>query len=106
MGDGFAVDAEQIRTHAHHVEALKARFEAVKAASTHIAQDDAAYGLLCGWISGILESKHGRQDELIAYVEENLSLAVAGLRRTAEGYDAVDDAAAILISRVESQLDR
>ncbi|MEH0985720.1 hypothetical protein [Micromonospora sp. CPCC 205556] len=105
MGDGFAVDAEQIRTHAHHIEALKARFGVVKAASAQVRQDDAEYGLLCGWISGVLESKHVRQDELIAYVEENLQLAVEGLRRTAESYNSVDDDAATLISRAGSRLD-
>ncbi|MEV4489597.1 hypothetical protein AB0K04_05700 [Micromonospora coxensis] len=104
MGDGFAADAEGIRTHAHQVEALTARFDAVKAASAHITGDDAAYGLLCGWISGVLEGRHARQDELIAAVEENLSLAVSGLRRTADSYDSADSDNATLISRVGRQL--
>src|SRR6266496_3382923 len=39
MGD-YNVNTAQLRTHAANVEAIKARFEAVKAASTHIAQDD------------------------------------------------------------------
>ncbi|MFF4875116.1 MULTISPECIES: type VII secretion target [unclassified Micromonospora] len=104
MDDGFAVEAEEIRTHAHNIEALAERFAAVKAASAHITQDDSAYGLLCGWISGVLEGKHTRQDELFADVEENLRLAAAGLRQTADGYDAVDDDNATLINGVGSQL--
>jgi hypothetical protein len=90
MGDGFEVDAEQIRAHARNVETLSSRFDAVKAASAHIVQDDSAYGLLCSWIPAILEGRHQRQDELIAYVEENLSLVVQGLRKTADNYDSAD----------------
>jgi hypothetical protein len=83
---GYDVDIEQIRTHAGNVDAIRARFEAVKAASAHITQDGEAYGLLCQWISGLMEGRHARQDELIAYVEENLSLAVESLRATADEY--------------------
>ncbi|WP_030487131.1 type VII secretion target [Micromonospora chokoriensis] len=104
MDDGFAVDAEEIRAHARNVEALAQRFTAVKAASAHIAGDDSAYGLLCGWIAAVLEGKHARQDELFAKVEENLTLAAAGLRQTADGYDAVDGDNASLMNSVGSQL--
>ncbi|WP_410813795.1 type VII secretion target [Micromonospora sp. 067-2] len=106
MDDGFAVEAEEIRTHARNVDALAERFAAVKAASAHIAQDDAAYGLLCGWISAVLEGKHTRQDELFAEVEENLRLAATGLRQTADSYDAVDEDNATLVNGVGSQLSR
>lgn len=94
---GYDVDIEQIRTHAGNVDAIRARFEAVKAASAHITQDGEAYGLLCQWISGLMEGRHARQDELIAYVEENLSLAVESLRATADEYQAVEDGNARLI---------
>lgn len=87
---GFDVDTEQIRQHALHIDGLRARFGAVKAASAHITRNDAAYGLLCGWISGVLEGRHGRQDELIAHLEKNLSLVSEALRRTADNYDDSD----------------
>lgn len=90
MSDGFQVEVDQIRAHARHIDALRARFDAVRAASAHIAQDDAAYGLLCGWIAAVLEGRHTRQDELVAYVEENLSLVAAQLRRTADAYETAD----------------
>ncbi|WBB65960.1 hypothetical protein [Micromonospora sp. WMMD812] len=105
MADGFAVDAEQIRAHARNIEALRARFGAVKAASAHITQDDAAYGLLCGWIAGVLEGRHTRQDELIAYVEENLSLVVKGLGTTADNYDNAEADADNTIRKAGSGLD-
>ncbi|MFC3740599.1 type VII secretion target [Paractinoplanes deccanensis] len=94
MADGFSADAEQIRAHAARVEGVQQRFGAVRAASSAIGRDDAAYGLLCGWIAGILEARHVRQDQLIAYVEENLRLAGEALRQTGAGYDQADDAAA------------
>ncbi|MEO3748837.1 type VII secretion target [Plantactinospora sp. B5E13] len=94
MTNGFGVAAEQIRAHARNVEAVQQRFGAVKAASAHIERNDAAYGLLCRWIAAVLESRHTRQDELYAYVEENLALVVQALRQTADGYDNVDSRAA------------
>ncbi|GIM89279.1 hypothetical protein [Paractinoplanes toevensis] len=94
MTDGFAADAEQIRAHAAKIDALRTRFTAVRGASAAISQDDAAYGRLCGWISAILERRHGRQDELLAYVEENLRLAAEALVRTGDDYDHADQTAA------------
>ncbi|MFI7431625.1 type VII secretion target [Micromonospora sp. NPDC049836] len=99
MSDGFEVDAEEIRTHARNVDAVRSGFDAVKTASAHIAQDDSAYGLLCGWISAVLEGRHKRQDELIAYVEENLTLVSAGLRKTADNYDHADSHADAVIRK-------
>lgn len=90
----FDVDVEQLRAHARNVDAVRARFEAVKAASANIAQDDQAYGLLCGWISGILEGKHARQDGLIAQVEKNLDLVVRTLHLSADDYQAIEDSTA------------
>jgi vacuolar-type H+-ATPase subunit B/Vma2 len=87
MGDGYTVDNAQLRQHASNLDSLKERFAAVKSASTHIAQDDQAYGLLCGWISAVLEGRHKKQDELVAYVEENIRLAAQALRDSATAYE-------------------
>lgn len=103
-GDGLTVDPEQIRAHASHVAELAARFAAVKQASAHIAQDDSAYGLLCGWIAAILEGRHVRQDELIAMMEENLSLVADGLRATADEYEVLDADVAGQIERASGGL--
>jgi hypothetical protein len=100
MVNGFHVDVEQLRTHVRNIDAVRSRFGAVKSASTHIAQDDQAYGLLCGWISGILEDKHHKTDELIAYVEENLGLVGTELTSVANDYAAMDNTAADRIKAV------
>lgn len=100
MDGGFHVDIEQLRAHTRNVAAIQARFAAVKAASAHIAQDDQAYGLLCGWIAGVLEGRHTEQDNLIAYVEESLELIAAELGFTADDYGALDGGASDLISKV------
>ncbi|CAL9484237.1 hypothetical protein SUDANB95_03082 [Actinosynnema sp. ALI-1.44] len=102
MGDGYIVDLEQIRAHARNVEAIRARFDAVKTASAHIAQDDQAYGLLCGWISAVVEGRHTRQDELIAQVEENLALVVEELGATAAEYTDVEESNARSITAAGS----
>jgi hypothetical protein len=87
----YEVNTEQLRAHAANIDAIKARFAAVKGASAHIAQDDQAYGLLCGWIAGILEGRHTRQDELLAFAENNLALVAQELRQSADDYDAMED---------------
>jgi Excreted virulence factor EspC, type VII ESX diderm len=91
MGDGYTVDVQQLRKHAGNLDSLKERFAAVKSASSHITQDDQAYGLLCGWISGVLEGRHQKQDELLAYVAESLDLVSQELELTADAYDTVDN---------------
>lgn len=104
MGDGYSVDIEQLRTHAGNVDKLRERFGAVKGASAHIAQDDQAYGLLCGWISAILEGRHQKQDELIAYVEENLSLVAKSLRDSADDYEEQDATVVDTMGKIKGDL--
>ena len=92
MTDGFAADAARLA-------AIQDRFGAIKGASAAITADTAAYGMLCGWISAILEQRHVRQDALFAYVEENLRLAAAALVATGDDYDRTDGAAADRLHR-------
>lgn len=99
MADRFHVDIQQLRTHAQNVQAVRDRFDAVRGASATIAQNDQAYGLLCGWISGVLEGRHRKQDELLAYVAENLDLVSRELELTADAYDTVDNDAADRINQ-------
>uniref|UniRef100_UPI0039BED7AD type VII secretion target n=1 Tax=Lentzea alba TaxID=2714351 RepID=UPI0039BED7AD len=88
---GFNVEAEQLRSHAGSIDAIKQRFGKVKSASAHITGDDQAYGLLCGWISGVLEGRHTEVDEVIAQVENNLEMVAKELRASADTYAAADD---------------
>jgi hypothetical protein len=90
VSDAFQVDSSQLFRHAANVRAVRGQLTAIKGASSAISQDDSAYGLLCGWISAILEGRHGSQDELYAYVEENLELLAEALDSTGRDYDAVD----------------
>ena len=99
MTDAFSVDADQLRRHVAHLDAVRARFGAVRSASAAIAQDGSAYGLLCAWLPAVLEGRHHRQDGLIAYVEENLSLAADALTEVAGAYDDVDAGAADAVHR-------
>jgi len=94
MTDEFAVDAAQLRRHIANLEAIRARFGAVKSASAAIAQADSAYGLLCSWLPPVLEGRHQRQDGLVGYVEENLSLAADALAEVARAYEETDTGAA------------
>lgn len=105
MPDGFTIDPEELRAHASNVDSVKDRFGAVKGASTHITQDDQAYGLLCGWISGILEGRHQKQDDLVAQVEENLGLVSKSLRDTADDHEAREQGIVGVMGSIEDGLD-
>ncbi|MGH3881233.1 MAG: hypothetical protein ACRDSK_29775 [Actinophytocola sp.] len=76
--------AGQVTRHADNIEAVRARFAAVHDASAAISRDEDTYGLLCRWITDNFRSKHVRQDELVAYVEENLRRIGESLRDAAE----------------------
>lgn len=101
-GEGYAAAKDQIERHAANVDALRGRFAAVKSASSQIQQDDEAFGLLCGWIAGILEGKHTRQDELIAYVEENLQLVADSLRQAAKTYEDMENETSSAFQQIQS----
>jgi hypothetical protein len=106
MSDEFAVDAAQIRRHIANLESVRARFGAVRSASASIAQDSAAYGLLCSWLPPILQGRHQRQESLVAYVEENLALAADALAEVALAYEDVDASAADAVRRAGERLGR
>ena len=106
MGNGFTVDPEELRNHAGHLEELKARFDAVMNASAHIEQDDEAYGLLCGWISGCLEQRHQDQDRVTSYLAENFTIAAASLRACADEYETSDSESQGAFSELEGRMGR
>ena len=93
MSDAFQVDSSQLYRHASNVLAVRDQLTAIKDASTAISADHSAYGLLCGWISGILESRHAGQDALYVYVEENLRLMADAVTAAGRDYDATDASA-------------
>lgn len=99
MAAGFHVDPAQIRRHIGTVEAVRARFGAVQGASAHIALDAAAYGLLCSWLPAVLEGRHRRQDDIMAYVQENLALLADELAAVAGAYESSDADAADTIRK-------
>jgi hypothetical protein len=104
MGNGYTVDTEQLRSHARNLDALKDRFEAVKSASAFIEQDDEAYGLLCGWISGCLEDRHQRHSAVVDSVVENLGLAAQAVRSCADDYETSDDESRAALSDLEDRI--
>ncbi|GIG86243.1 type VII secretion target [Plantactinospora endophytica] len=99
MADAFNVDPAQLHRHAARVLAVRDQLGAIKGASRAISQNDEAYGLLCGWIAGILEARHQRQDALYAYVEENLSLASEALTTAARAYESADSSSSNRVRR-------
>lgn len=87
---GMLADPDQIRRHAGNVRALRDRFDAIQAASSAITQDAGAFGLLCSWLPAILAGRHRRQEELTAYIAENLDLLADDLYSAAGDYESTD----------------
>lgn len=87
---GHVAASGQIARHADNVELVRVRFAAVKDASAGIAGAESTYGLLCRWITEDFRARHRRQDELFAYVEENLRLIGESLRTIAGVVPAFD----------------
>ncbi|MFB9687465.1 type VII secretion target [Amycolatopsis plumensis] len=104
MADGYTVQPEELRKHAANLDALRARFAAVKSASTHITQDHQAYGLLCGWIAAVLEGRHREQDSLLDFAASNLDLAAKGLRDSAARYEETDTGASGTLKAIGNEL--
>ncbi|WP_030435948.1 type VII secretion target [Actinoplanes subtropicus] len=93
MSDAFQVDSSQLYRHASNVMGVRDQLTAIKNASTAISADHSAYGMLCGWISAILEKRHAGQDSLYGYVEENLRLMADAVGAAGKEYDATDTSA-------------
>jgi hypothetical protein len=104
MADGHSVDPDQLRDHANQVEALADRLLAIQDASISIVQDDEAYGVLCGWISGLLEERHAEQDRLVNKAISNLTKSATELRATADDYEAADTDSGAAFDDLEGQL--
>ena len=93
MGDFFHADPTQLYRHSSRVLAVQDQIGVIRGASQAITQDHMAYGLLCGWISGILEGRHRAAEELFALVEENLQLAAEAITATGRDYEDTDSSA-------------
>ncbi|AGL15209.1 hypothetical protein [Actinoplanes sp. N902-109] len=90
MPDAFEVDSSQLFRHAANVRAIRDQLTAVMGASSAISQDTGAYGELCGWIAAVLERRHNGQNQLYAYVSQNLQLLADALDATGREYGAID----------------
>ncbi|MEV6236150.1 type VII secretion target [Lentzea sp. NPDC051838] len=99
MSQAFHVTPEELRKHAANVEAVKNRFAAVKSASAHIQRNDQAFGLMCAWMTFVLDARHTTTDNLIAYAQENLDVSAYELRATADHYEGVDSEQAVCVDR-------
>jgi len=104
MDEGFRVDVAQLHQHASNVRAVRDQLGAIKGASQAITQDHSAYGLLCGWISAILECRHRAAEELFNLVDENLRLAAEGITDNAASYEATEHAMHDLMTQLGERL--
>lgn len=91
MSGGFQVDVEALRAHAAALSAIHDRFAAIKSASSTIFQADEAYGQLCQFFPPILEGRHRDQDKGVEMLAENIELLAAGIKKTADSYQRIEE---------------
>lgn len=85
MSDQQPVDPELFRVHAGNLDALRSMLAEVRLASRQPGQGPVEFGALFGWMLSCVGDGYTRQQELIAYVEETLSVLVRAFRRVANG---------------------
>jgi hypothetical protein len=91
--------------HARNLDAFQARFDRVTAASRHITQDSQAYGTLCAWIGLVLEGRHQRQDQLVAFAARNVGGASRAIANQAASYEEADANVAQMVADLQRGLD-
>ncbi|MBB4745103.1 hypothetical protein BJY16_008562 [Actinoplanes octamycinicus] len=91
------MDATQLRRHAGRLRGFQDRFDTVRAASSAITRDDAAFGMLCSWLPAVLAARHRRQEELTDYIAENLQFLIDDLESAATDYESTDHRSAATI---------
>src|SRR5918994_4694568 len=101
MSAGFAVEPEELRLHSRNLDALQARFDKFAAASRHITQDSQAYGALCAWIGLLLEGRHQRQDQLVAFAARNVSGASRAIADQAATYEEAETNVAQMVADLQ-----
>jgi hypothetical protein len=106
MGAGFTVEPDELRAHARNLDAFQARFDKVTAASGHISGDGQAYGMLCAWIGLVLEGRHQRQDQLVAFAAQNVSLVSRAVADQAAAYEEAEESVRQMVGDLERDLGR
>jgi len=85
------VDPDLFHAHATNIDVVGALLGEVRVAGEQFGQDEASFGLLCGWILTGLGDRYARHQEQVAYVEDSLLLIARGLRRVADGDQELKD---------------
>lgn len=104
MADSFEVDLDELRSHASNLRTIHLRFAAIREASSHISQDDEAYGQLCQFFPAILEGRHVEQDEAVDVLAENLELLAEAVGESADLYEEADLLASDDLNALEGEI--
>ena len=89
-GRGFEVTAGDLVAHARSLDRVCDEVAAARNAGSAVVLGSGAYGVLCGWVAGLLAPAQDSAVTALAGSVGALEQTARGLRDSAGVYDAVD----------------
>lgn len=101
-GDGFRLHSDDLRSHAKKLGELSGRIGSAGRGAGGAPPD--AFGVIGGFLPGLLQPLVDDAGKLINTAEESVSVVGELARGTADHYDQVDDAVAAAFQKIEGLL--
>ena len=89
-GHGFEVTAADLVTHARSLDRVSDDVAAARDAGATVVLGSGAYGVLCGWVAGLLAPAQDSAVSALAGSVRALDETARGLRDSAGVYDTTD----------------
>lgn len=100
----LVVDTDALRAHERDVRALASDLDGAVDAGMTAAMDVGAFGLICSFLVPITSTVQLAGVGAIAAAAASMDAIADGLRFSADGYDAVDDASHGALTRLIEEL--
>jgi ubiquinone biosynthesis protein UbiJ len=106
MGEGFAVNLNEVNSHAGTVDGFAGLADTAADAGAHVTSLDDAYGLFCQPFGQMLKDPQQRGAETLTETASILHETVTDLQDAAELYEEVDRKVLAAIEALIKRLDR
>jgi type II secretory pathway component PulM len=103
---GFEIDSEVLRRHSARVDQVAGDIRTAQQAAGTTDLNGGAFGILCGFLPGIVSGNDTAARDAIAAVHEAAEQTVTGLRAMAAAYDDTDQRVEERMRRIARVLDR
>ncbi|MPZ86246.1 MAG: ESX-1 secretion-associated protein [Actinophytocola sp.] len=106
MGEGFAVNPDEVNSHAGTVDGFAGRADTAVDAGAHVTGLDDAYGLFCRPFGEMLKDPQQRGVDTLTETATFMHETVTDLRDSAEHYQQVEDQVRAAIEALLEMLER